>query len=139
MSFGSRILYIKKCKQANLLPLADRFQLNDLILLHKVLYNLIPLKLPDYLVFFNGISRLRSCHLDRLSLVHLLPSSSTTGAHLNKSFFFRTHTIWNNLPLEIREITDSSAFKSAVTKRLWKLIFLELSDEDDWCEEEIEH
>ena len=96
--YNSIDTYKQKCKTVNLLPLASRFDLNDLILFYKIVYNIIPIKLPDYLSFFDGSTRLRSSHLDNLSLVCNLPSrkfSMTSLILLNKSFYFRTHTIWN--------------------------------------------
>ena len=136
VSYGSRFVYLRKCKQVDLLPLADRFILNDLILMHKIIYELIPLKLPGYLSFFNGNSRLRSSRLDSLSLIHNIPTSSITGTNLNKSFFFRTHTIWNSLPLDIRQISGTSDFKNELTKHLWKLVLKELYEDEDWMGEE---
>ena len=86
MSYSSG-QYIRKCRQANLLPMSSRFNLNDLILFHKIVYNLIPVTLPDYLTFYNGNSRLRSSHLDHLSLeCSLLPRNSLSTL-LEKSFF----------------------------------------------------
>ena len=46
---------------------------------------------------------------------------------MNKSFFYRTHTLWNALPLNIREIKEPGIFRTEVTKRLWKSV---LSDND---------
>ncbi|MCP4457899.1 MAG: hypothetical protein GY816_07735 [Cytophagales bacterium] len=138
MSYGSRSVYLRKCKQVDLLPIADRFILNDLILMHKIIYNLIPIKLPNYLSFFSGNSRLRSSHLDSLSLIHNIATLSVAGTHLNKSFFFRTHTIWNDLPLEIRQISGTSAFKNELRKHLWKLVIKEIHEDDDWAGEEEE-
>ena len=97
LKYNSYITYIQKCRQVNLLPLTKRFDLNDLIWFHKILYNLIPLKLPDYLSFFDGNSRLRSCHLDNLSIISSLQARSLNINCLKKSFFYRTHTEWNAL------------------------------------------
>ena len=36
------------------------------------------------------------------------------------SFFFRTHSSWNNLPYSVREITCSKTFKNSLTKYLWE-------------------
>ncbi len=112
--------------------------MNDLILFHKVIYELIPLKLPEYLGFFSGQSRLRSSHLDSLSIVHHLQTDNLNVTYLNKSFFFRTHLIWNNLPLEIRQITVPSVFKKEVIKHLWKLILMDISEDDNfWKNEDV--
>ena len=136
LSYRSWAVYVRKCKQADLLPIADRFKLNDLLLLHRVIYNLLPLTLPDYLSFFDGNSRLRSCHLDKLSLVNNLPLSCNNDTYLNKSFFFRTHKIWNTLPLEIRQIGVANVFKEFLTAFLWKLNIGELSEVEDWAGED---
>ena len=136
MSYGSSNVYLKKCRLVNLLPLTDRFKLNDLIFMHKIIHNIIPLKLPNYLSFFSGLTRLRSSHLDSLSLVHDLPPYITVGTALNnKSFFFRTLSIWNSLPLDIRQIETSSAFKSGVIKHFWKVILDGLDENEEWLEE----
>ena len=136
ISYSSHSVYLKKCRQVNLLPLTERLKLNDLILLHKVIYKHLPLKLPDYLSFFNGISRLRSCHLDSLSLVCHIQSQKLNCSALNKSFFFRTHTIWNSIPFEIRQINDPSVFQNKVIKYLWKLILMDINENDDLYLEE---
>ena len=81
--------------------------------------------MPNYLSFFNGISRLRSCHLDSLSIVCSLQPRNVSNISLNKSFFYRTHTLWNALPFEIRQIQISSAFKNEVIKHLWKLLLMD--------------
>ncbi len=132
LSYGLEGVYVKKCRQANLLPLSLRFNFNDLILFHKATYNHIPLDIPDYLSRFDGHSRLRSSHLDNLSYVTgLIPRSSSTQT-LEKSFFYRTHTSWNNLPLNIREIESVSEFRSKVETHLWSTLL----SKGDNCEME---
>ena len=70
-----------------------------------------------YLSRFNG-SNLRHCHLDNLSIqssVHpqvpqnLESDSPHTG--ISKSLFYRAHSAWNKLPLEIRKIELPILFK----------------------------
>ncbi len=138
VSYNDYIVYLRKCRQVDVLPLVERFKLNDLILFHKVIYELIPLKLPEYLGFFSGQSRLRSSHLDSLSIVHHLQTNNLNVTYLNKSFFFRTHLIWNNLPLEIRQTTVPSVFKKEVIKHLWQLILMDISEDDNfWKNEDV--
>ena len=127
--YNSYITYIHKCRQVNLLPIAKRFDLNDLILFHKIVYNLIPLKFPGYLSFFNGISRLRSCHLDNLSIVSSLQPKASTNSSLNKSFFYRTHTLWNSLPLDIRQINTPSNFKVNLVEHIWKIVLNDIEED----------
>ena len=91
-----------------------------------------PVTLPDYLTFYNGNSRLRSSHLDHLSLeCSLLPRNSLSTL-LEKSFFYRTHTVWNSLPLELREVNITTMFRTNLEKYLWKEV-LEL-ESSNWEE-----
>ena len=120
LNYYSYSNYINKCRQVNILPVSAKFDLNDLILFYKVIYQMIPLNLPDYLTLFDGNSRLRSCHLDRFSYVCSLQPKGTSNNVLDKSFFYRTHSLWNHLPLDIREINCASSFKVKVTEYLWK-------------------
>ena len=119
-SYHSLNCYFRKCRQANILPLSKRFDFNDLILFHKVVHQDIPLKLPAYLKFYDGSSRLRSTHLDSLSIVsEILPRASAPNL-LNKSFFYRTHSLWNHLPNEIRSIASKSLFRARLETFLWE-------------------
>ena len=38
------------------------------------------------------------------------------------SFFFRTHTKWNDLPADLKGETESGVFQSKLKKHLWDLI-----------------
>ncbi len=129
-SYSSHDTYIRKSRQTNVPPLAIRFIVNDLILFHKVFYKYIPLDIPDYLKLFDGNTRLRSCHLDQLSFVSSLTPKGSSTNNLEKSFFYRTHMIWNNLPFELRDISSKSEFRSKVEAHLWSTIISNSSDEN---------
>ena len=122
--------YLLKCKQLNFLPLYYKFTFNDLLLFHKIIYNLSPVKLPNYLYFYESRRRLRSCHLDHLSLVSdIRPTisakysrNSVDGTEckiFESSFFYRSHLAWNNLPLDIRKIPEPATFWSKLRQHLW--------------------
>ena len=128
LSYGTNLTYIMKCRFVNLLPLKNIFALNDLVLFHKIIYEHIPAKLPSYLSFFSGITRLRSSHLDTLSIVHNIDTRRFNESQLKKSFFFRTHTNWNALPKSIRELPDQTSFRTAVIKHFWSNIREEFCD-----------
>ena len=120
-SYHSVEIYNSKCKEANLLPMIHRFNLNDLVLFHKIFHRRIPVKMPSYLSLFTG-NRLRSSHLDNLCFVsNVLPSGSSTTT-LNKSFFYRTHNLWNRLPLEIRQIVSQIEFRRELIEHFWELV-----------------
>ena len=78
-----------------------RFILNEVIMFHKIFNNLIPVRMPDYLSLYNDLTRLRSCHLDKLSFVSSVIHIGKSSNIFNKSSFYRTHMTWNSLPLEM--------------------------------------
>ena len=113
-----------------------RFELVDLISLHKIIHSLSPIVLPDYIHFYSGNSRLRFCHLDRLSLVSdLLPNTTAVSSHTSNafanSFFYRSHLLWNALPLEIREIDCPLRFKFRLKQHLFATILQTAPNNDD--------
>ena len=137
MHYSTYEVYIQKCREVCFLPLKKRFDFNDLILLYKIIYKLLPIQLPFYLQFFDGNSRLRSCHLDNLSLVSDIRPKSNTNKYytLQKSFFYRTHLLWNNIPIELRSINQLQKFKSELLKFMWKLVLDDidnLASDDEW-------
>ena len=127
VNYQSFETYVKKCRQVNILPLSKRFNLNDLILFHKIVYGISSLAMPGYLSRYCGISRLRSCHLDSLSYVSAILPQRGIRNHLSKSFFYRTHLIWNTIPLDIREVSCPSSFKRKLTEYLWKEVLEDVS------------
>ena len=130
ISYSHLPIYIRKCKQVNILPMSEKFDLNDLLFLHKVLYNLVPITLPEYLSFFQGQSRLRHTHLDNLSLVCSVTPRTVSNAFAT-SFFFRVHCLWNKLPHCIRSIENHISFKTELTKFLWQDLLRRLDEEYD--------
>ena len=126
----SKLEYLLRCKQLNILPLEYKLLFNDLLLLHKIIYNLSPIKLPDHLHLFNGERRLRSCHLDTLSLISDIrpkihakySKESVDGTEykiFENSYFYRSHLAWNKLPLSVREISAPSIFWPKLRGHLW--------------------
>ena len=138
--YGTYEVYLQKCRQVRLLPLIKRFEYNDLVLFFKVIHSLIPLKLPSYLQFYEGNSRLRSCHLDSFCLVSSVSpksnviSDSNKNSPLYKSFYYRVHLEWNSLPLELRQISILTKFKSALINYLWKSTLAEISENADYLD-----
>jgi len=141
-SYTSNEVYLRKCREVRILPLAKRFDYNDLILFYKIIYDLVPLKLPHYLNFYDGTCRLRTCHLDSLSLISSLKPRSNFVSETNKnnalykSFYYRVHLQWNLLPLDIRAIKSLPKFKTEVLKILWKSILDDILDNSDCLVEE---
>ena len=84
---------------SNIPPLSFRFNFNDMNIFHEIVYKTIPVNIPDYLKLYSGDSIFRRTHLDNLSFVSNIASTTASITNLNKYFFFRTHTI--TLPFDI--------------------------------------
>ena len=110
------------------MPIEDRFDFLDLIFFFKIVKRFVPVELPSYIVPYNGNSRLRNSHLDNLSFTSSIQPHSSTNAFA-KSFFFRTHTKWNHIPYNIREIDNIAEFKSNLTTHMWDKIMAGLQME----------
>ena len=123
-------IYVRKCKQTDILPLKYTFFLYDMVFFHDILCSRIPLRMPQYLSFFDGNSCLRSTHLDFLSIVSNLPQSSTGVRNLDKAFYYRSHNVWNSLPLNIRSCWKKSDFKDKIISHFWEQATSEFMDSD---------
>ena len=135
----NNLLYYTHCKQLDILPIRYRFDYHDLKLFHLIVHNISCIKLPSYLRFFEGQSRLRFTHLDRLSLISdVVPASrvynfnSNAKRGLTNSYFYRSHIKWNQLPYSLRAITKPGEFKSRLIKYIWQnLVDCESITSDD--------
>ena len=125
VSYSSdKLLYFTHCKQLSILPVQYRFDFHDLKLFHLIVHKFSSIKLPTYLHFYNGSSRLRFTHLDHLSLItDTVPTgarSSESKRGFANSYFYRTHLSWNRLPLSLREIIRPSEFKCKLLQFIWE-------------------
>ena len=105
--------YIKKCCQSNLAPMKIFFDINDLTFFHKIIYESVPISLPDYIEPYTGQGRLRQANLDSLSYVCTFTSNSYPSSRppFYKSFFYRVIHTWNGIPLNLRNIENVHKFK----------------------------
>ena len=79
LSYASKSVYIYNCKQLKILPMSYRFEMTDLVMLHKIIHSLVPVELPAYLSFYRSSSRLRFDHLDNLCRVSAVIPNTTTS------------------------------------------------------------
>ncbi len=123
VSYSTDDLYFIHCKQLNILPIKYRFDFHNLKFFHSIVYNHTCVKLPEYLTLFSGSTRLRSTHLDHLCFVSSVQPRGTTASDsrrgLNNTFFYRTHLLWNRLPLSLRELEYPSIFKRKLVQYIW--------------------
>ena len=114
----SDYMYVQKCRQLNFLPLSARFDFLDILFFYKVVRRFVPVEIPPYLSPHVDNRRLRNCHLDHLCYSCSITPSSDSGAFA-RSFFYRTHLMWNRIPITIREIMELNDFKDKLCKYLW--------------------
>ena len=119
------LLYYNHCKQLDILPIRYRFDYHDLKLFHLIVHKISCIELPSYLHFFEGRSRLRFTHLDRLSLISdIVPASRVYGngsrRGLVNRYYYRTHLSWNRLPYSLRAVVNPGEFKSKLIDYIWK-------------------
>lgn len=139
---SNNLLYYVHCKHLGILPIKYRFDYHDLKLFHLIVHDLSHIKLPPYLHFFEGRSRLRFTHLDTLSITSdIVPVQTTSyGKNSNKrgfsnSYFYRTHTLWNRLPYSLRAVIKPGEFKSKLIKFIWKnVVDFGPESESEWSD-----
>ena len=72
--------------------------------------------LPKNVHIFFGCTPFSSSCLHSFSDQCIFSASTTTSMkNLNKSFFFRSHTLWNSLPFDIRNSMILSLFNLTLT------------------------
>ena len=122
ISYSNNETYLKKCMDINILPISKHFDLRDLCLFHKIVNDLILIKIPSYVSKCRGNSRLRNKHLDAECYICNLGEDGRLNSTslIFKSFYYRTTFLWNKLPLDIRTVSSINVFKSRVTQFLWE-------------------
>ena len=140
------IEYLSRLRDLDLLPLKYLFTLNDLIIFHKIFYkhNDYCVELPSYLrpyeveerrrlrttvtapTYLNDcetsitdFSAMREMSLDSKSLkCTIVPKCS----QFRSSYFFRTHLLWNYIPLDVRSELCPLKFKKLLLLHLWDVL-----------------
>ena len=122
-SYSTVDIYYRKCRELNILPMNMRFDLSDLVLFHKIVHLLIPMKIPEYISRYTGSSRLRNSHLDSMSFIfnNAYPTRDSRSK-LYKSFYYRTIHTWNALDFNTRNTADIVEFKRVTKRHLWDKI-----------------
>ena len=120
--------YLTYQKALKILPLKQKFELNDLVAFHGLHY--LPksyLKFPSYVEQAEAvnpnigtvrITRAMAARDDLQYTCNITPRVDP----FKTSFYFRTCEIWNKLPRLIREIECKSTFKDKVSEHLWNTL-----------------
>ena len=137
--------YLSRLRELDLLPLEYWFDYTDLVMFHNIYHEKSVVKLPPYITPITNVDR---CRLrsnirqpDRLNQSESSVSTSLSQRRVNRydefslkstveaksrpfkgSFFFRTHTKWNDLPAVLRGELESGIFQSNLKKHLWDIL-----------------
>ena len=115
--------YVNKCMQIQIIPMLKFFDINDLVLFHKIIYERVPLSLPNFIHRYSGSGRLRQANLDSLSFVSHVNSdhnNMSCRSPFYKTFYHKVLHVWNSLPYHIRSIPDTSYFKNKIKTYFWQ-------------------
>ena len=135
--------YLKRLKELDLMPMNFKFIFTDLVMFHNIFHGHSVVKFPQYLVAVTDAdrNRLRSNirppeWLNHFSTSDVPDLASSRGRQLDKTsfkcaieaksvsfknnFFFRTHTIWNDLPVPLRETVESNTFQNELKQHMWE-------------------
>ena len=121
--------YLRKQRSLDLLPMKSKFLFTDLVLFHKVVYGLVNINFPNYVIKLEPKDVLRPTRRtfsiaegnDKLTFkCTIIPKVNS----FKNSFFVRTTEAWNSLPLSIRVIKVPDLFSSSLKEHLWLLLGL---------------
>ena len=133
--------YLLKQNQLDILPINSRLCLTDLVLFHQIVYKLVFIEMPSYLLLKSpevvrnraptnqiGNQATFSTNINEANII--APSdflqfrcSLTPKVDAFKhSFFYRVHKDWNYLPLTLRGTQDPKDFKCLLKEHMWKVL-----------------
>ena len=119
--------YLGKLKELNILPMDYKFQLNDLIIFHKIFHGKYSVGLPSFILKYTDMN---SAYFQRQTRTyndsdrHKVKCIFAPKVNSFKnSFFVRSARSWNSLPAEIRSHDTIDSFKANLEKYFWNCLF----------------
>ena len=120
--------YLDRLKEIDILPMYLKFIYNDLVLFHKIIYKIVPIDIPQYLVlssdnntdsqqYFQRQTRTFNDD-DRLKIKSKVTPRIDAFKH---SYFQRSYSAWNGLPFDLRSIRSSDRFRAQLKEHLWPI------------------
>ncbi len=137
--------YMHRLRDLDLLPMEYKFRYTDLIMFHQIYHDISVVKLPYYLTAVtnsdrgrlrstirqpvrfsefesSGIPDLNQRRNNRFDHLSLKSSVEAKSRCFKGSFFYRTHTNWNDLPTKLKEENDSATFSVKLKRHFWDII-----------------
>ena len=111
--------YTQKLIDLDILPMAQKFVFNDMVMLYKIINNLAPVSLPNYIILrHNTRSSINGSTLGIDPELVCHPIKNIFG----QSFFPRSISVWNHLSRETKESVSIGTFKANLNAYLWNLV-----------------
>ena len=137
--------YLSRLRDLDLLPMECKFDYTDLVMFHSIYHGKSVVMLPSYITAMtnsdrsrlrsnirqpvrlnqsdspnlSSVSQRRTNRHDEFSLKCTVEAKSSS---FKGSFFFRTHTKWNDLPTELKGEIEGKTFQQKLKKHLWDII-----------------
>ena len=120
--------YLTKLKTLDLLPIEFNLVHTDLSLFHKIVHELVNIKLPHYMrqITPDDLTRLRSDHRDTTQIICEVEERLDV---FKNSFFNRSYIYWNTLPLNLRQKQDVDEFQKGLKEYLWLVLLDEYNSD----------
>ncbi len=116
-------MFYEKQKELKILPIRFKFIYNSLILFYKVVNDLVPISLPDYIAVAEAgtlrYTRATAPVIEGRDTSTYCSSVVPNCEGFRGSYFFRTMLLWNALPACIRQSGPFSIFKCKLNEYLW--------------------
>ena len=103
--------YLTKLRSLNIFPLEYKFILSDLLIFHKIVFELIPIELPSEIVPLVARTRSSTSVSYKFQIKNDISNKKKV---FSNSFLSRAIHYWNRLPDDVRNISQFSQFKSSV-------------------------
>jgi len=122
-----------------------RFDYTDLVMFHNIYHERSVVKFPSYIISITDndrgrlrvnirqpdrlnqpessvLSNLSQRRINRLDNFSLKSTVEAKSRPFKGSFFFRTHTKWNDLPAALKGEPESSVFQAKLKQHFWDLL-----------------
>ena len=122
----SKSEYSTKLKELDILPVDLKFELNDMVLFHKIFYGNSVVSFPSFIA--RQTDQTQAHHFQRQTRtfndndrLKLKAKIAPRVEAFKCSYFYRSLETWNSIPFDIRSIEDPAAFKSSMKAHLWTI------------------
>ena len=128
MSYTDETFLIKQ-KNLDVLPVKNKFLFSDLVLFYKITNKLVNINLPNYVIkvephMIEQVTRDNESSakgIDNFKYKCCIKPRVNSFKH---SYFYRTVTQWNLLPLKLRTLESIDTFESELKEHMWLILGL---------------